>query len=109
MLFRSSCIFVADNLDVVTSVKEDVRSCEVFASVEMSLSGDRYSEEESSDAFAGTTQNVHVNKKEIQLEELVYEPTVETVETCNFQTEQLCMNTWMIHDKLFLKIRGQIT
>ena len=95
----NSCIFVVDNFDVVTGAEEDAQSCEAVASVERSLSGDKYSEEESSDAFSVTVQEeVHMNEKEIQLEELVYEPTVETVETCSFQTDKLCMNVGMIHD-----------
>lgn len=61
-----------------------------------------------------------MNKEKDQLEKLVYEPTVEIVETCSFQTDKLCMNAGMIHDddqfvinadndKLFLLSDGQIT
>ena len=50
----NSCIFVADNFDVVTGAEEDAQSCEAVASVERSISGDKYSEEESSDAFTVT-------------------------------------------------------
>jgi len=108
----NSCIFVVDNFDVVTGAEEDAQSCEAVTSVERSLSGDKYSEEESSDAFTIIVQEeVHMNEKEIQLEELVYEPTVKVVETCSFQTDKLCMNAGMIHndDQLFLLSDGQIT
>ena len=70
--------------------------------MEKNLSGDKYSEEESSDAFVleavPIQEEVLVNEEEDELEELVYEPTVETVETCSFQTDKLCMNAGMVHD-----------
>lgn len=44
-----------------------------------------------------------MNEEEDQLEELVYEPTIETVETCSFQTKYLCMNAGMIHDDVMLQ------
>ena len=48
----NSCIFIADNCDVITGfTEEDVQSCEVVTSMEKTLSRDKYSEEESSDAF----------------------------------------------------------
>ena len=50
---------------------EDVQSCEVVTSIEKNLSGDKYSEEESSDALvleAITVQEeVIVNEEEDQL------------------------------------------
>ena len=47
-----SCIFVADNCDVITGfTEEDAQYCEAVKSMEDNLSGDKYSEEESSDAF----------------------------------------------------------
>ena len=74
----------------------------MVTSMEKNLSGDKYSEEESCDAFvleAVTVQEeVLVNEEEDQLEELIYKPTVETVELCDLQTESLCMNVGMVHD-----------
>lgn len=39
----NSCIFVADNFNEVTGVEKDEQSCEVVASMERRLSGDKYS------------------------------------------------------------------
>jgi len=66
--------------------------------MEKNISGHKYFEEESSDAFAVTAQEVLVNEEKDQLEELIYEPTVETVETCSFQTDKFYINAGMIHD-----------
>ena len=44
-----------------------------------------------------------MNEEEDKLEELVYEPTVETVELCDFQTESLCVNAEMVHDDEMLQ------
>lgn len=51
----NSCVCIADNCDVITGVEEDAQSCEAVTSMEKNLSGDKYFEEESSDAFAITT------------------------------------------------------
>ena len=48
-------------------------------------------------------EEVLVNEEEDQLEELVYKPTVETVELCDFQTESLCVNVEMVHDDEILQ------
>ena len=48
---------------------------------------------DSCDVITGfVEEEVHVNEEDDQLEELVYKPTIETVELCFFQTESLCMN-----------------
>jgi len=45
----NSCIFVAENCDVVTGTDEDAQSIVAVASVKRSLSGDKYSEDSSDD------------------------------------------------------------
>ena len=64
--------------------------------------------EESSDAFifeVFTTQEEFPMKEgeEIQSEELICEATVETVESCNFQTENFCMNAGIVNDDEILQ------
>lgn len=103
-----SCIFIADNCDVITSfTEEDVQSCEAVTSMEMTLSGDKYSEEERSDEFVleavAVQEGVLVNEEEDQVEELAYKPTVETVEHCDFQTEDLCVSVGSVSDSEMLQ------
>ena len=102
------CIFIANNCDVITGfTKEDAQSCEAVTSMEKNFSRDKYSEEEGSDVFvleAVTVQEeVLVNEEEDQLEELVYKPTVETIELCSFQTESLCVNAGTVSDDYMLQ------
>ena len=73
----NSCVFIADNCDVITGfTEEDVKSCETVTAQE----------------------EVLVNKEEDQLEELAYKQTVEIVDLCDFQTEDLCVNAGTISD-----------
>jgi len=104
----NSCIFIADNCDVITGfTEEDVQSCEAVTSMEKTLSGDKYLEEESSDAFVheaiAVQEGVLVNEEEDQLEELAYKPTVETIELCDFQTEDLCVSAGTVSDSEMLQ------
>lgn len=87
----NSCIFIIDNCDVITGVEKDVQSCEAVTSME------KYSEEESGDAFVLRAmiaqEEVLVDAKEVnQFEALISESTVETIELCDSQTDKLCMN-----------------
>ena len=43
-----------------------------------------------------------MNEEEDQLEELAYKPIVETVELCNFQTEDLCVSAGTVSDSEML-------
>lgn len=72
------CIFVADNCDVITGfIEEDVQSCEVFIAQE----------------------EVLMDAEEVnQFVALISEATVETVELCDSQTEDLYMNAGVVHD-----------
>lgn len=91
-----SCIFIAENCDMITGfTEEDAQSCEAVTSMEKNISGDK-----SSDVFEAVTvqEEVHVNEEEDELEEPVYEPVVETVELCDFQTKSLCMNARTVND-----------
>ena len=104
----NSCVFIADNCDVITGfTEEDAQSCEAVTSMEKTLSGDKYSEEESRDVFilevVVVQEGVLVNEEEDQLEELAYKPIVETIELCDFQTEDLCVSAGTISDSEMLQ------
>jgi len=50
-----------------------------------------------------------VKGDEIQSEELICEATVETVEPCNFQTDNLCINIRIIsNDEVLMKCHREI-
>ena len=88
-------------------MEKDAQSCEAVTSMEKTLSGDKYSEEESSDVFVleavAVQEEVLVNEEEDQLEELAYKPIVETVELCDFQTEDLCVSAGTVSDSEMLQ------
>lgn len=54
---------------------------------------------DSCDVITGfVEEEVHENEEEDQLEELLYEPMVEVVKTCSFQTDKMCMNAGTVSD-----------
>lgn len=112
-------IVESNNFDVITGFAEDEQSLEAIKSVEEYLSEDKNFEvnnaaecllnEKSSELLqqkefsntlmfeATTTQgNFLVKGDEINSKELICEAIVETVEPCNFQTDNLCINERII-------------
>ena len=76
--------------------------------MEKYISGDKYSEEGSSDAFVlenfAVQEEVLVDtEEENQSEALIGEVTVDTVEHFDIQTESLCVNAGMVHDDVMLQ------
>ena len=56
-----------------------------------------------------THEKFLVKGDEIQSEELICETTVETVEPCNFQIDNLCINVGIIsNDEVLMNCHGEI-
>lgn len=127
------CIFESDNFDMITGFVEEEKSFEAIKSMAKYIFEDKNFEvkndgecplnEKSSELLQQkefintlifevvTTHEKFLVKKghEIQSEELICEATIETVETCNFQTNNLCINVGTVSsDEVLMKCNREI-